>query len=152
MKALSSRPYWFSFCPQPVGPGKIDRGNFSRPYKFYFCPQHVGPGRIDRGNSLQALQVLFLTLTCRARQDSCSIFPLHLIGSVFCAERVFSFKNTLNWFASIFKVKSCFVDNKWNLFTFSLNCDVLLTILVINNCFHSLYCDSLAHYTALHKC
>jgi hypothetical protein len=31
--------------------------------------QPVGPGRIDGGSSFQALQVLFLAPTCRARKD-----------------------------------------------------------------------------------
>jgi hypothetical protein len=36
-----------------------------------FCtlPQPVGPGRIDEGSSFQALQLLFLAPTCRARKD-----------------------------------------------------------------------------------
>jgi hypothetical protein len=83
MDPVPSRPYKFSFWHQPVGPGRIDRGNsflsstcrarndswklfLPGPTISFFLHQPVGPGRIDRGNSFQALQVFILSPCCRA--------------------------------------------------------------------------------------
>jgi hypothetical protein len=37
MKVIPSRPYWFSFCPQPVRTGMIDRGNSFQALQVHFC-------------------------------------------------------------------------------------------------------------------
>jgi hypothetical protein len=91
MEAIPSRPYRFSFCPQPVGSRTINGSNSilpgptifffctnlygqeglieaipSRPYRFYLVPKLLGARKDSWKQFLPGLQVLFLEPTCRA--------------------------------------------------------------------------------------